>query len=122
MKVLLDMNLSPKWVAVLVEAGFDAVHWIVIGKPDALDSEIMQWAKKNDHVVFTHDLDFGDILAATNADAPSVIQLRAQNLHPDALAGSVVAALKQFSAQLEEGALIVVDENKVRARILPIRR
>jgi len=122
MKILLDMNLSPSWVDVLVEAGFAAIHWSSIGKPDALDSNIMSWAKSNNHVVFTHDLDFGDILAATNADAPSVIQIRTQNLHPDYLGGSVVAALRQFSAQLEEGALVVVDENKVRARILPIRR
>jgi hypothetical protein len=28
-----------------------------------------------EYVVFTNDLDFGDILAATNADAPSVIQV-----------------------------------------------
>jgi len=122
MKILLDMNLSPSWVDVLVEAGFAAIHWSSIGKPDALDSNIMSWAKSNNHVVFTHDLDFGDILAATNADAPSVIQIRTQNLHPDYLGESVIAALRQFDAQLEEGALVVVDENKVRARILPIRR
>jgi predicted nuclease of predicted toxin-antitoxin system len=122
MKILLDMNLSPQWVDILVKAGFDTVHWSSIGKPNALDSTIMQWAKKNDHVVFTHDLDFGDILAATNADAPSVIQIRTQNLHPDYFGEAIIAALKQFRAQLEDGALIVVDESKVRARILPIRK
>ena len=79
MKILLDMNLSPAWVATLAAAGFEAVHWINVGKPDALDSEIMRWALGNDYVVFTHDLDFGDILAATNANAPSVIQIRTQN-------------------------------------------
>lgn len=122
MKILLDMNLSPKWVPVLASAGFEVIHWSDVGKPDALDSKIMHWAKEHGHVVFTHDLDFGDILAATNADAPSVIQIRTQNLHPDYLGKSVVAALRQFSAQMEQGALIVIDENKVRARILPIRR
>ncbi len=122
MKILLDMNLSPKWVPVLLEAGFDSVHWSSVGKPDALDSEILVWAKKNGYIVFTHDLDFGDILAATNADAPSVIQIRVQNLDPVYLGKSVVAALVQFRAQLETGALIVIDANKVRARILPIRR
>ncbi len=42
----------------------------------------MEWAKTNSHIVFTHDLDFGAILAATNAIAPSVIQVRTQDVMP----------------------------------------
>jgi len=76
----------------------------------------------NECIVFTHDLDFGDILAATNANAPSVLQIRTQNLHPDNLGSTVVLALSQFKPQLESGALVVVDDNKVRVRILPLRR
>ena len=122
MKILLDMNLSPIWVATLEDAGFDAIHWSNVGEQDALDSEIMRWALENTYVVFTHDLDFGDILAATNAAAPSVLQIRSQNLHPDCLGATVVSALRQFREPLEGGALVVVGENKVRTRILPMRR
>ncbi|MCF7817684.1 MAG: DUF5615 family PIN-like protein [Kiritimatiellales bacterium] len=122
MKILLDMNLSPKRVSVLHGSGFECIHWSSVGRQDALDSEIMLWAKENDHIVFTHDLDFGDILAATNAEGPSVMQLRAQNINPAVAGPLVVAALRQFRYQLQSGALIVVDENKTRARILPIRR
>lgn len=122
MKVLLDMNLSPRWVDVLSRAGFEAVHWSDIGRQDALDSEIMGWAKEGGYVVFTHDLDFGDILAATNAEGPSVIQLRTQNINPAATGSLVIKALGQFERQLRVGSLIVIDEKKSRARILPIRR
>ena len=122
MKILLDMNLSPLWVPVLTQAGFKAVHWSTIGKPTARDSELMLWAKQNQYVVFTHDLDFGDILAATKADAPSVIQVRDQDIRPESSGSTVISALKQFREQLESGALIVIDQNKVRARILPIRK
>jgi predicted nuclease of predicted toxin-antitoxin system len=122
MKILLDMNLSPLWVPVLTQAGFETVHWSAVGRQNAPDSELMLWAKQNGYVVFTHDLDFGDILAATNADAPSVIQVRTQNLHPEFLGASVVRILNQFREQLLSGALIVIDEQKTRARILPIRR
>ena len=122
MKILLDMNLSPLWVPVLVQAGFEAVHWSTVGRQNAPDSELMLWAKQNEYVVFTHDLDFGDILAATNAEAPSVIQVRTQNLHPDCLGASVIRMLNQFREQLLSGVLIVIDEQKTRARILPIRR
>ncbi len=122
MKILLDMNLSPLWVPVLTQAGFETVHWSAVGRQNAPDSELMLWAKQNGYVVFTHDLDFGDILAATNADAPSVIQVRTQKLHPEFLGASVVRILNQFREQLLSGALIVIDEQKTRARILPIRR
>lgn len=65
MKILLDMNLSPMWVPVLTRAGFETVHWSEVGKQNAPDSELMLWAKQNEYVVFTHDLDFGDILASS---------------------------------------------------------
>ncbi len=52
------------------------MHWSGIGKADARDEEIMQWARTNGCIVFTHDLDFGSALALTKATGPSVIQIR----------------------------------------------
>jgi predicted nuclease of predicted toxin-antitoxin system len=63
MKVLLDMSLSPSWVPLLIEAGFDAVHWIELGAVNALDAELFDWARYNEAIIFTHDLDFGTLLA-----------------------------------------------------------
>ena len=82
----------------------------------------MDWARANDYVVFTHDLDFGAILAVTRAEGPSALQVRAQNVLPEHLGEVVIAALRQFAQQLEAGALITVDEGTSRARILPINR
>ncbi len=93
----------------------------MIGKTDAPDQEIMRWAQQHDYVVFTHDLDFGTILAMTNADGPSVIQVRTQNVHPSHLGLLVISALNQFETWLKSGALITVDETSARARILPMR-
>ena len=73
MKFVIDMNLSPSWVKVFQDWGWEVVHWSSIGSADAPDHEILVWAKQNQVIVFTHDLDFGSILAATHADAPSVI-------------------------------------------------
>ena len=78
MNILLDMNLSPVWVPFLEKAGHEVRHWRDIGSPTAPDTEIMEWARKNKYVVFTHDLDFGTLLYVTNAIAPSVIQLRSE--------------------------------------------
>ncbi len=72
MKILLDMNLSPAWVSVLEEAGYTASHWSTIGSLNAPDREVLLWAKANGYVLFTHDLDFGAILAVTEAEGPQV--------------------------------------------------
>jgi predicted nuclease of predicted toxin-antitoxin system len=116
------MNLSPAWVAFLERNGWQAIHWSSVGDPRATDRAIMAWARANDYVVFTHDLDFGAILAVTRAEGPSVLQVRAQNVLPEHLGEVDIAALRQFGLQLEAGALITVDEGTSRARILPINR
>jgi predicted nuclease of predicted toxin-antitoxin system len=121
-KLVIDMNLSPDWVAVFTGEGWSATHWSTIGPPDATDRDVMEWALANRHVVFTHDLDFGTLLAYTKDTGPSVVQVRAQNVLPDHLAHIVVAAVRQHEALLESGALIVVDEARARIRILPLSR
>ena len=122
MKILLDMNLSPAWVPVLKQAGHAATHWSEIGRQDADDHEILAWAKQHGHVLFTHDLDFGAILAATGAAAPSVVQIRVQDISPDAARGYFLAALKRFHDDLDQGALVTVDPASSRARLLPVRK
>ncbi len=119
MKILLDMNLSPDWVQALQQEGWSAQHWSTIGDPRTTDREIMQWAKSNNHIVFTHDLDFGTLLATTRADGPSVIQVRTQDIMPENLGKRIISILREHQTTLEAGALITVDENKSRIRILP---
>ena len=114
------MNLSPKLPNMLEQHGFSAVHWSSIGLPTAEDREILCWAKANDYIVVTFDLDFGAILAATGLKSPSVIQIRCMDNFPEELVSSLVAALKQFENELTSGALIVLDEWKARVRLLPL--
>jgi predicted nuclease of predicted toxin-antitoxin system len=120
-QILIDMNLSPDWAAVFERRGWAAIHWSAIGDERAPDRAIMEWARLNEHIVFTHDLDFGTLLALTQAAGPSVIQVRAQDVLPSHLEPYVVAAIEQHEALLATGALIVVDESVSRARILPLR-
>ena len=44
MKLLVDMNLSPRWIGLLQDAGWEAVHWSAVGKVSAPDSEVMAYA------------------------------------------------------------------------------
>ncbi|WP_392533286.1 DUF5615 family PIN-like protein [Nostoc sp. C117] len=122
MKILIDMNLSPDWVAVFERYNISAVHWSSIGDRCEKDSIIMEWARTNGYIVFTHDLDFGSLLAATGANTPSVIQVRTQDVLPNSIENLVISALNQFESSLETGALVTVDQAQSRVRILPIRR
>jgi predicted nuclease of predicted toxin-antitoxin system len=120
MKVLIDMNLSPRWAKVLMDAGLEAVHWSQLGAGDAADIEIMAYARANDYVVLTHDLDFAGILAATHGKKPSVVQIRAEQLNPDVIGKHIVAALQQLAVELAQGALVTVDPTRTRMRVLPL--
>lgn len=119
-QLLIDMNLSVEWVAELASHGWTAVHWSSVGTPDAEDTVLMAWALANGSVLFTHDLDFGAMLALTHASGPSVLQVRGQNVLPEDIGSVVIAALRQHEAALAAGALVVVDVKKTRVRVLPL--
>jgi len=120
MNIILDMNLSPRWAVLLNQVGFHAKHWSEIGEPASTDEEIMDYARKTDAVVLTHDLDFSAILAATQGNKPSVVQLRsaippsAETLH------FIASALRQMQAELQVGALVTIDSARARIRLLPL--
>ena len=120
LKLLVDMNLSPEWAPALRKHGWQAVHWSTVGDPRASDKDIMDWAVAHQYVVFTHDLDFGTMLALSHEAGPSVLQIRTEDTLPDYLEVSVIAALNQHEADLSAGALVVVDESRSRVRVLPI--
>jgi predicted nuclease of predicted toxin-antitoxin system len=121
MKLLIDMNLSPRWINLLRNAGMQSVHWSAVGRANAPDSEIMDYANQNDYVVLTHDLDFSAILAVIHVKKPSVVQIRAEDVNPDVIGMKVVAALRQMELELEAGALLTIDPNKTRLRLLPLQ-
>ena len=121
MKILLDMNLTPQWRSPLESAGHEVKHWLEIGPANAPDSTLMEWARQNGYLVFTHDLDYGALLHATGAIAPSVIQARAEDVRPAALADSILKALKETERQLTAGALVTVYLERHRISILPLK-
>lgn len=120
MKILIDMNLSPDWVREFKLYNIDAVHWSSVGDVSAPDILLMEWSRQNGYVVFTHDLDFGTALALTKSAKPSVIQVRTQNVTIAYLSKMFMATIQIHSELLEKGALIVLDDDKKRVRILPL--
>jgi predicted nuclease of predicted toxin-antitoxin system len=121
MRLVVDMNLSPRWVDCLREAGLDAEHWSTIGETTATDAVIMQTAQDRGAVVLTNDLDFGAMLASSGAEGPSVIQIRAADLRPQALAPILVETIEQLSSELTSGALVTLESARQRVRVLPLK-
>jgi predicted nuclease of predicted toxin-antitoxin system len=116
------MNLSPVWVEFLANEGIEAAHWASVGDPRGGDAVVMAWAREHGYVVFTHDLDFSALLATTDATGPSVLQVRTQDVLPDAMGKDVISVLRGQSHALAEGAIITLDKISARVRILPIRK
>jgi predicted nuclease of predicted toxin-antitoxin system len=122
MKLLVDMNLSPEWIGYLALAGFEAAHWSRFGSPSAADRDIMAFAREHDYVLLTHDLDFSAMLSAVRGEKPSVVQIRAGDLHVSSIGDSLVHALTQMSAELNRGALLTIEPGRTRIRLLPLQR
>ncbi len=122
MRIVVDMNLSPRWAVRLGELGIDAVHWRDVGDPRASDAAIMAWARAERAVVLTHDLDFVVILALTQARGPSVVLLRMHDPAPFLAAALVAAAVGAHAPELGAGAVLVLERGGNRVRLLPVGR
>ena len=120
MKILLDMNLPPKLADLLMIKGIETAHWFNIGAPDAKDIEIMEYARNNNFIVMTCDLDFSAILSATRGLKPSVIQIRTQGFNAEQIVGIIYSVLQQNTKELEKGAILTMDTKKARVRLLPL--
>lgn len=115
------MNLSPDWERFLKSEGFDVRHWGAVGDARASDAEVMDWAREHGYIVFTHDLDFGALLANTRSLGPSVIQARTQDVTPMAIGSEVVRVLRMRRDDIERGAIVTIDKVRSRVRVLPVR-
>jgi predicted nuclease of predicted toxin-antitoxin system len=121
MKILIDMNLSPRWVTVFVSHGIEAVHWSSVGAANATDSEIINYAHAHGYTIITHDLDFSAILTLNRQNKPSLIQLRHGDINPDNSGPLVINAIRQASSDIETGAILTIEINKARLRIFNFR-
>ncbi len=121
MKLLIDNALSRHVAASLREEGYDAVHVRECGMGDATDSDIAAHAVAEDRIVVSLDTDFGTLLALRGDGEPSVILFRgAANQLPDVQMGLLLANLPQLADRLSHGAVVIVEETRLRVRSLPI--
>ena len=120
MKLLLDQGLPRSAAALLCEAGIDAIHVADIGFSAADDTDILQRAQEDERVVVTLDADFHALLALTEATSPSVVRIRIERLRAQALTNLLLTVFSECEEDLEQGAVVTVEPNRIRVRRLPL--
>ncbi len=120
MKLLLDQGLPRSASSLLTQQGLDTIHVSEIGMWAAEDSEIMQKAQADNRVVVTLDADFHSILALNNFSSPSVIRIRIERLRALALTQLIIDVIARSKEDLEQGAAVTVEPNRIRIRRLPL--
>lgn len=121
MKFLVDQNLSPLIANGLSQAGHDAAHARDLGLERATDAELLERALAEGRVIVSADTDFSTLLAASRADRPSVLLIRrTSDRSADRLLALLIANLAAAKEALAEGAIVVLEDNRVRIRRLPI--
>ena len=120
MNFLADMGISPKTVEFLQHLGHQAVHLQQQGLHKLKDPQILEKARNEERILLTHDLDFGDLLAASGAGLPSVVIFRLRNMRPEHVNRYLIKIISQHPKALEDGSIITVTEARIRMRDLPL--
>jgi predicted nuclease of predicted toxin-antitoxin system len=120
-KFLIDNNLSPLLAEGLKAAGHDAVHLRDLGMQAAPDPAVLQRAQVDERVLVSADTDFGGLLSRSRATGPSVLLIRRLAGRRAAEQSAIILAnLDQIAEDLTAGAVVVIGDDRIRIRRLPM--
>ena len=120
LRFLVDMNLSPRIVTNLSQQGWDILRVSQVLPMDIEDSEILEFARQENRVIITQDLDFSSLLALGGYEKPSLITFRLSVPEPETITRKLLELLSHIEDRLAEGCAVTIDDRKVRVRRLPI--
>jgi predicted nuclease of predicted toxin-antitoxin system len=120
MKLLLDQGLPRSTARLLRETGIDTVHVSEIGYSTSVDAIILARGREEERTVVTLDADFHALLALSGATSPSVIRIRIEGLKGETAANLIRTVLIQCEGDLKQGAVVTVEQRRIRIRRLPL--
>ena len=118
MRLLLDMNMSPKVAERLRAEGDDAVHLRDLGLGHLQDDDVFAYAKTDQRIVVTFDLEFGEIVGL--GAGTGVILLRLRSVRLAHVQQRISVALIAAAESLRAGAVVLVEDARIRIRAWPI--
>ena len=119
-RLLADMNISPKTVEALQGQGWDVIRVSHVMSMEAPDDRILSFAREERRVVITQDLDFSALLALGGYQEPSLVTLRLTVSDPETVTRRLLDVLPGLEDVLQKGSAVTVDDLTVRVRSLPI--
>ena len=121
MKFLLDEGMASRVATFLNASGHEAAHLRDLGLTSAPDPVVLEAAARSKSVLITLDTDFGALIAHSRDSLPSVVLFRGDvTRRPERQASLLLANLDQFEQSLRDGALVVIGDNRIWIRELPI--
>jgi predicted nuclease of predicted toxin-antitoxin system len=119
-RYLADHHISHRTVSLLQAQGFDIYRVSDVLPSDAEDIRILELARTEDRTVISQDLDFSALLASTVYNKPSVVSLRLHNNRPERIGAVLAQVLPSIESELQTGAIVVIEEGRIRIRLLPL--
>lgn len=120
-KLLADMNISPVTVSNLQKQGWDIIRVVEILPATASDLQILEFAREEERVILSQDLDFSMLLAVGGYNQPSLITLRLSFTDPEVVTQKILSSLPQIEEILTQGAAVTIEDDNIRIRKLPIK-
>ncbi|MEA5488054.1 MULTISPECIES: DUF5615 family PIN-like protein [Pseudanabaena] len=120
-RLLADVHISPKTVGDLQKQGYEIVRSSEFLPANAPDINILEFARTENWVVLTQDLDFSMLVALSRYSQPSLITLRLSSAKPDIVTKKLLDVLPQIEEALQEGSAITIQDDSIRIRKLPVR-
>jgi predicted nuclease of predicted toxin-antitoxin system len=120
-RLLADVHISPKTVGDLQKQGYEIMRSSEVLPANAPDINILEFARIENWVVLTQDLDFSMLVALSKYSQPSLITLRLSSAKPDIVTQKLLDVLPKIEEALQEGSAITVQDESIRIRKLPVR-
>ncbi len=122
LRFIADMNVSPKTVHDLQVQGWNIIRLPQVLPINTADADILVWARQENRVIITHDLDFSQLVALSGYRYPSLITLRLSTAEPDWVTQRLLEILPDVEELLDNGGAVTIEDDKMRVRQLPIIR
>lgn len=117
LKVLVDEDLPRSTAALLQSLGINASDVRDVGLKGASDAQVFEYAQKEERIIITRDVEFGNILKYPPRSHYGVIVIRLPNTY---VRDQILGVIRKFFVEVEKKELVrhivVLEVDKYRIR------